>query len=460
MADEELTGSGTMHQGDDRATVVVADHAESPERELVRGTVLNHRFVIESVLGRGGMGVVYRALDRRKAESGDRLPHVALKVLSTRFRRDKRMAIALQREARKAQDLAHPNITTVYDFDRDGELVYLTMEEMSGQPLDQLIASSPGGLPLPRVRQIINGAARGLAHAHARGVVHADFKPSNVFLTREGEARVLDFGIARAAPASWLGGEAPADSEPGEATRFVAGELSALTPSYAALEMFAGEETFPADDVYALAIVTYKLITGHHPYAGHPAPEARRQGLKPQRPRGLRAHEWRALRRGLSFERRQRQRDAGEFLRAWRGRGRLLTWAAIGGVLAALAIAFIIWERVDQRLHHAPDVAFDRLPLEARREVEHLMNAAVIARYEGERRKALALYQQAYALHPRNRWVVDEMEEVVEEMVDAGVAGEPAATEALRQRLQSVLATDTYLQSHPGLTAQLERLQP
>lgn len=448
-----------MQQDEDRTTVVEQGEGAPPEQELTPGAVLNRRFVIESVLGRGGMGVVYRALDRRKEEAGDRQPHVALKVLSARFRQDQRMAVALQREARKAQDLAHPNITTVYDFDRDGDLVYLTMEEMSGQALDQLIAKSAGGLPLRQVREIINGAARGLAHAHARGVVHADFKPSNVFLTDQGEARVLDFGIARAAPAAWRDGAAPADSEPGEATRFVAGELSALTPSYAALEMFAGEETYPVDDVYALAIVTYKLITGRHPYEGLPAPEARRKGLKPSRPRGLRSHEWRALRRGLSFERRQRQRDAAEFLRAWRGRGRLLVWAMLAGLLAALAVGFVVWERVDQRLHHAPDVPFDRLPQETRREVEHLMDAAVIARYEGEREQALGLYQQAYALHPRNRWVVDELEEVVEELVDAALSGEAAAQARLRQRLSAVLATAPYLQTHPGLQAQLERLR-
>ena len=449
-----------MQQDMDQATVVADTEQPSSEEELQRGAVLNRRFVIEAVLGRGGMGVVYRALDLRKQEAGDRQPHVALKVLSARFRKDQRMAVALQREARKAQGLAHPNITTVYDFDRDGDLVYITMEEMTGQPLDLLIAETPGGLPVRRVREIIGDAARGLAHAHARGVVHADFKPSNVFLTGEGEAKVLDFGIARAAPAAWVGSEAPEGSEPGEATRFVAGELSALTPSYAALEMFAGQETYPADDVYALAIVTYKLLTGRHPYDSLPAPEARRQGRKPVRPKGLRTHEWRTLRRGLSFERRQRPRDAGEFLRGWRGRGRWLVWGGIAALVGILAVSLIIWERVDQRLHQGPEVAFDRLPKELRREVEHRLQAAIIARYEGDRDQALTLYEEAYALHPRNRSVVDEMEEVIEEMIDARLAGggDAQAVEALRARIQAVMATDRFLGAHPDLQALLERL--
>jgi serine/threonine protein kinase len=114
------------------------------------GSVINDRFVIEGILGRGGMGVVYRARDLRKEETGDRDPFVALKVLSDEFRRDPRMVIALQRESRKAQTLAHPNIATVYDFDRDGDIVYLTMEELDGQPLNDVIREHPWVCRKPR----------------------------------------------------------------------------------------------------------------------------------------------------------------------------------------------------------------------------------------------------------------------------------------------------------------------
>ena len=119
----------------------VASDAEARGRahDLRIGSVINDRFVIEGILGRGGMGVVYRARDLRKEETGDRDPFVALKVLSDEFRRDPRMVVALQRESRKAQTLAHPNIATVYDFDRDGDIVYLTMEELDGQPLKDVI---------------------------------------------------------------------------------------------------------------------------------------------------------------------------------------------------------------------------------------------------------------------------------------------------------------------------------
>ncbi len=447
----------------DQATEVNQEPGEemsADTADLAIGHVLNRRFVIESVLGRGGMGVVYRALDLRKQEAGDSEPHVALKVLSGHFRHDPRMATALQREARKAQRLAHPNVTTVYDFDRDGNMVYITMEEMSGQPLDELIADHPEGLVRERVAPIILGAAQGLAYAHSKGVVHADFKPSNVFLTKAGDTRILDFGIARAAPAAWLDdGEITRD--PGEATRFVTGELSALTPAYAALEMFAGLEAHPADDVYALAIVIYKLLTGGHPYQGLPAPEAQKRNLVPKRPKGLRRHQWGTLRRGLAFERQQRPADAGEFLRGWKGRRGIFWLAASTALVSLLALGYIGWEIADARLRQAPDVAFDALPKDTRRTIEHLMGDAAVARRAGQQEKALLIYEQAYQLHPRNRWITDELEEVFDSLVRAQLA-DPQATAAdraaLLQRLQGVIDSDHFLGSREELLELRERL--
>lgn len=453
-----------MDSNADQATEISkepgADEPANTE-DLSAGHILNRRFVIETVLGRGGMGVVYRALDLRKQESGDSEPHVALKVLSGRFRHDPRMATALQREARKAQSLAHPNVTTVYDFDRDGDLVYITMEEMSGQPLDALIADHPKGLSHKRAAPIILAAAQGLAYAHSKGVVHADFKPSNIFLTTGGDTRILDFGIARAAPAGWLNdGEIIRD--PGEATRFVTGELSALTPGYAALEMFAGLEAHPADDVYALAIVSYKLLTGWHPYHDLPAPEARKRNLVPKRPPGLRRHQWRTLRRGLAFERQQRPVDAGEFLRGWNGRRGLFWLAATTALVSVLALGYIGWEIVDARLRQAPDVAFSALPKETRRAVEHLMGDAVMERRAGDLEEALLLYEQAYQLHPRNRWVTDELEEVFEVKVEALLFDPQTTAEdraTLRERLQGVMDTDPFLGSREELLELHRRLQ-
>jgi predicted Ser/Thr protein kinase len=162
------------------------------------GDTLNGRFELKECLGVGGMGTVYKALDLRKLEASDRSPYIAIKVLNVQFRGHPKSLIALQREAKKAQTLAHPNIVTVYDFDRDGPMVYLTMEYLSGQPLNRLLRK-PGftGMPFGEAMRIVDGMAKALTYAHQRGFVHCDFKPANVFLTDSGEVKVIDFGIAR-----------------------------------------------------------------------------------------------------------------------------------------------------------------------------------------------------------------------------------------------------------------------
>ncbi|NJN52393.1 MAG: serine/threonine protein kinase, partial [Gammaproteobacteria bacterium] len=315
-----------MHDADDDATRIVAStdvddatrfvartEAQSKPAssgDLAPGTVVRERFVIDSVLGRGGMGVVYRAKDLRKEEMQDSDPFVALKVLGGDYNRDPRMMMALQREARKAQSLAHPNIATVYDFDRDGEQVYITMEVLNGAPLNDVIAEHPQGLTTARARSITRGLCLGLAYAHNKGIVHSDFKPGNIFLAPDDRTRILDFGIARAAPAGTFRGEASAT------TQFDAGDLGALTPSYASCEMFEGKEPHPADDVFALAIVAYQLFSGRHPFDFTPAIEARRLGLEPTPIKGIKRREWRALKRGLAFERADRSGHAAEFLEA------------------------------------------------------------------------------------------------------------------------------------------------
>ena len=103
------------------------------------GSVINNRFVLEESIGAGGMGTVFKSRDLRKVEAQDRNPHVAIKILNEEFRRHPQALQALQRESRKTQKLAHPNIVTVYDFDRDGSNVFMVMELLEGQSLDRMI---------------------------------------------------------------------------------------------------------------------------------------------------------------------------------------------------------------------------------------------------------------------------------------------------------------------------------
>ncbi|MGC3025750.1 protein kinase domain-containing protein [Burkholderia sp. DN3021] len=270
------------------------------------GDTLNGRFVLEECLGVGGMGTVYKALDLRKLEASDRKPHIAIKVLNVQFRGQPTSLIALQREARKAQTLAHRNIVTVYDFDRDGPLVYLTMEYLSGRPLSKVLrAPDFKGMPLDAALPIIAGMGQALAYAHERGFVHCDFKPANVFLTDRGEVKVIDFGIARAFQRR--------DEDP-DVTVFDPASLGGITPAYASPEMFEHLEPDPRDDVYALACVTYELLTGRHPFNRLSATQARHDHLRPARHPGLDRTQWRTLSAALSFDRATRTPSVNLFL--------------------------------------------------------------------------------------------------------------------------------------------------
>jgi serine/threonine protein kinase len=302
------------------------------------GDTLNGRFVLEECLGVGGMGTVYKALDLRKLEASDRRPYIAIKVLNLQFRGNPKSLIALQREAKKAQTLGHRNIVTVYDFDRDGPVVYLTMEYLSGKPLSRILrAPEFKGMPYAEALPIFKGMANALAYAHERGFVHCDFKPANVFLTDTAEVKVIDFGIARVF-------QRP--EEETDATIFDPGSLGALTPAYASPEMLEHREPDPRDDIYALGCTTYELLTGRHPFDRVPASQGRSSGLKPQRPDGLGSRQWRALRSSLEFEREARMPTVTQFLQEFgepqkrSGMSGAAVRAAISaGVLAAVAAA-------------------------------------------------------------------------------------------------------------------------
>jgi len=274
--------------------------------------ILKERFVLESVLGAGGMGIVYKAKDLLKVEAQDRDPYVAIKVLSEEFKAHPEAFISLQRESRKSQRIAHPNIVNVFDFDRDGDTVFMTMEFMDGEPLDQLIRKYKStGLPTDDAWNIIKGMSSALSHAHAEKIIHSDFKPGNVFVTQRGLAKVFDFGIARA-----VSKVEHLDDNPEDKTVFDAGNLGALTPAYASLEMLEGEEPDVRDDIYALGCVAYELFTGSHPYNKVPADEAERQKLKPKRITNIKKHQWKAIEKAISFRREDRMESVDKFMDA------------------------------------------------------------------------------------------------------------------------------------------------
>jgi len=271
--------------------------------------LLKNRFILEEVLGAGGMGVVYKAKDRLKVEANDRDPYLAIKVLSEDFRSHPEAFIALQRESRKTQRIAHPNIVNVHDFDRDGETVFMTMEYLEGKPLDKLISQYKAtGLPEDDAWKILEGICAALVHAHAENIIHSDFKPGNIYVTNRGSAKVFDFGIARAV-ASAENLEESVDDR----TVFDAGNLGALTPAYASLEMLEGETPDVRDDIYALGCIACELFSGMHPYDRVHANEVSRGKLKPKRVHAFSKRQWKVIEKAIALKREDRIASVDEF---------------------------------------------------------------------------------------------------------------------------------------------------
>jgi len=327
------------------------------------GTVLRHRYVLERELGRGGMGAVYRALDRNKQGLPPQQRHVAVKVLREELARLPDALHVLRREAHQAQSLSHPGIVNVFDFDRDGDIYFITMELLEGELLSDLIRRiRPGKLSREAATDILRDLGNAVAYAHSRGVLHMDLKPGNVMITTQGEVRVLDLGLAHPHMTEpWISDHPP--------------PFHAATPTYASCEQLDGAAADVRDDVFSFACVAYELLGGEHPFGRSSAREAREHGRRPRRIRGLSRREWRALRQGLAWTRDDRQRSLGDLLE---GLGLMATtrhaqprqrierpaaepgssrwWLTTAG-LAILAIGFYIaWVRL------APDGGRDSVP--------------------------------------------------------------------------------------------------
>ncbi|WP_347330419.1 bifunctional serine/threonine-protein kinase/formylglycine-generating enzyme family protein [Marinimicrobium locisalis] len=324
------------------ARTVVARKKESPRPEQQTSAaaphgLLKNRFMLQDVLGAGGMGVVYKAKDRLKVEAQDRDPYVAIKVLSDEFRSHPEAFIALQRESRKTQRIAHPNIVNVHDFDRDGDTVFMTMEFLDGKPLDKLLSQYRGvGLPKEDCLKVLEGICSALEYAHAENIVHADLKPGNIFVTNRGVPKVFDFGIARAVAKAER-----TDDNLEDKTVFDAGNLGALTPAYASLEMLEGSPPDRRDDIYALGCIAYEIFSGEHPYNRVHADDAARQKLRAKRIPGLNKYQWRAIESCLAFRREDRMASVTAFWKAFTHKRVATLKYAVGAlvVLGSMAAA-------------------------------------------------------------------------------------------------------------------------
>jgi hypothetical protein len=213
--------------------------------------VLDGRYRIDTVIGTGGMGRVYKAEHTGIGRS------VAIKVLHTDLSRNREAAQRFQREALASGRLDHPNIVGVSDFGvLDDGSCYLVMEALEGEPLGKRLEREKQ-IPWPEALEILRGVLQGLKHAHEKGVVHRDIKPDNIFLAQkddESVVKILDFGIAKLRAGS---GDDPASTRAG---------LTVGTPAYLSPEQAVGGEITPASDLYSASIVLFEMIAGRTPF--------------------------------------------------------------------------------------------------------------------------------------------------------------------------------------------------
>ncbi len=291
--------------------------------------ILKQRFVLDVQLGSGGMGTVFKAKDLRKVEARDRNPYLAIKVLNNDFREHPEAFVALQREASKSQALSHPNIVSIFDFDKEGDTPFMTMELLEGNELAKLIKKYPDGMPDELAWSVITDMCAGLKRAHDAGITHADFKPGNVFVCRDRTTKILDFGIARAVRFN---------RRRDDDTVFDPARLAALTPTYASLEMLDGQVPQPGDDIYSLGVVIYQILSGKHPYERVSADLAEKEQLQPERLARLSRRKWKALKRILAFRREDRPADMAELISKLLQPPPLWYWFAGAGIAALMLV--------------------------------------------------------------------------------------------------------------------------
>jgi serine/threonine protein kinase len=314
--------------------------------------VLKNRFVIQDRIGGGGMGIVYRAIDRNREAASDPQIYVAVKVIGEKIIGHSVAAIALERECTRTQRLNHHNILRVNDFDWDGDTCFLTMELLQGESFEELLRRHPSGLTPAVCFPLLSQLFAGLSYAHENGIVHSDLKPSNIFLTTDNVVKILDFGIA-----------APVLEPGGRETKYDPRRLGAVSMSYSCLEMFAGQPADPRDDVYSLGCIVYQMLAGIHPFrsdafpAGADAISALKDGMVVIPLTSLTTHQNEALRRALAFRREDRtasvKQFSAEFLdsqaAAPRGRAatasqpsRLGTWRIAVSILIGIGCAVAV----------------------------------------------------------------------------------------------------------------------
>jgi len=218
---------------------------ETPVRDLTRGTTFAGRYEFIEELGRGGMGKVYKVFDKKINDE------VAIKILKPEISDDKKIIERFSNELKLARKIVHKNVGRMFDINDEDGTHFITMEYVPGEDLKSFI-KRVGHLPTGKSISIAKQVCEGLVEAHRLGVVHRDLKPSNIMIDREGNARIMDFGIARSLKTKGL-----------TSTGVVVG-----TPEYMSPEQVEGKEIDRRSDIYSLGVIIFEMLTGKAPFSG------------------------------------------------------------------------------------------------------------------------------------------------------------------------------------------------
>jgi serine/threonine protein kinase/tetratricopeptide (TPR) repeat protein len=218
---------------------------EAPIEELTTGSIFAGRYKIVTELGKGGMGKVYRAIDQKIDEE------VAIKLIKPEIAADKQTIERFGNELKMARKIAHRNVCKMYYLGEEKGAHYITMEYVPGEDLKSMIRMS-GQLSTGMAIKVAKQVCDGLSEAHRLGVVHRDLKPNNIMIDKNGEVRIMDFGIARLLKAKGITG---------------AGVMIG-TPEYMSPEQVEGKEVDQRSDIYSLGVILYEMLTGQVPFEG------------------------------------------------------------------------------------------------------------------------------------------------------------------------------------------------